>query len=255
MITALVVDDEPRAIEQLATLLESFPCIDVIGTARDVSDAERFLAGRTPDVVFLDIDMPGRLGFDLVPSVPATSRIVFVTAHEGRAIDAFRVGAVDYVLKPVDRDRLAVTIERLQGWLPVARPADDDERDEGADVDAANVDVNADGTVTLSLAGHRGVERLPIADIAWVEAVRNYTRVQARDRRPRLVRRTMADWESLLPAPTFGRLSRSLIVQVAAIRSTQWQSRHQTLVSFQGVVAPLPLGRAATTRLKELMSQ
>lgn len=254
MITALVVDDEPKATGQLVAFLESFPGIDVVGTARDVGDAERFLAGRTPDVVFLDIDMPGRLGFDLVPSIPPRSRIVFVTAHEGRALDAFRAGAVDYVLKPVDRERLALTIDRLQGWLPAARgDAVDAEAQETGDADAAAVAVAADGTLTLTLAGGRGVERLALADIAWVEAVRNYSRVQVRDRTPRLVRRTMAEWESGLPAPPFGRISRSLIVNLAAIGSTQWQSRHQTLVFFKGVEAPLPLGRAATTRLKELM--
>ena len=117
MITALLVDDEPRAIDRLATLLETFSGVEVIGTAQDVGDAERFLAGRIPDVVFLDINMPGRLGFDLLASVPPGTRIVFVTAHEDRALDAFQAGAIDYVLKPVERDRLAVTIApRPSAW-------------------------------------------------------------------------------------------------------------------------------------------
>jgi len=85
-----------------------------------------------------------------------------------------------------------------------------------------------------------------------VEGVRNYTRVQLRDRKPALVRRTMAEWEAILPASAFGRISRSLIIQLAAIRATQWQSRLQTLVFFHGVADALPLGRAGTTRLKEL---
>lgn len=252
MITALVVDDEPRAIAGLTELLESFSGVDVIGAARDVGDAERFLAGRTPDVVFLDIDMPGRLGFDLVPSVPETSRVVFVTAHEDRAIDAFRVGAVDYLLKPVDHDRLAVTIERVEGLLAVSRQTEADEAppDDGA----AEPMASAGGMVRLAFAGGRREEIVSLADIVWVEGVRNDTRVQLRDRRPGMVRRTMADWDSILPKPAFGRISRSLIVQVAAIRSTQWKSRLQTLVFFQGVAEPLPLGRAGTTRLKELAS-
>ena len=124
MITALLVDDEPNAIERLAELLESFPGVEVIGTARDVGDAERFLAGRSPDVVFLDINMPGRLGFDLMASVSFGTRVVFVTAHEDRAVDAFRAGAVDYVLKPVDRDRLAIPIDRLEALVasPSSQP-------------------------------------------------------------------------------------------------------------------------------------
>lgn len=253
MITALLVDDEPKAIDRLAALLETFPGVDVIGTARDVGDAERFLTGRTPDVVFLDINMPGRPGFDLVSSVPPTSRIVFVTAHEDRALDAFRAGAVDYVLKPVDRDRLSITIDRLEAQLGPARPEGQAGDGAAGEDDAGEASGDTDHSVRFSLAGGRGVETVQYTDIAWVEAIRNYSRVQTRDRRPRIIRRTMAEWESILPAGKFGRISRSLIVQLAAIRSLQWQSRDQTMIVFQDVVAPLPIGRAATNRLKELL--
>ncbi|MGB8853334.1 MAG: LytTR family DNA-binding domain-containing protein [Pirellulales bacterium] len=107
--------------------------------------------------------------------------------------------------------------------------------------------------VRLSFTGSRGSVTVPLADIAWVEGVRNYTRLQLRARLPGMVRRTMAEWEAILPTTAFGRISRSLIIQLAAIRSTQWQSRDQTLVFFHGVEAPLPLGRAGTTRLKDLV--
>lgn len=86
-----------------------------------------------------------------------------------------------------------------------------------------------------------------------IRALVVYTRVQLRDRRPGMARRTMAEWDSILPAAAFGRISRSPVIQIAAIRMTQRQSRQQTLVHFHGVEAPLPLGRAGTTRLKELM--
>lgn len=255
MITALLVDDEPKAIDRLAALLETFPGVDVIGTARDVGDAERFLTGRTPDVVFLDINMPGRPGFDLVASVPATSRIVFVTAHEERALEAFRAGAVDYMLKPVDRDRLSITIHRLESQFGASRPGGQAVDGGGGEEDAGEASGDTDHSVRFSLAAGRGVETVQYSDIAWVEAIRNYTRVQTRDRRPRVIRRTMAEWESILPAAAFGRISRSLIIHIAAIRMTQWQSRQQTLVHFHDVEAPLPLGRAGTTRLKELVQR
>ena len=250
MITALLVDDEPLAIDRLSALLETFSGVEVIGTARDVGDAERFLAGRIPDVVFLDVNMPGRLGFDLVASVPQKTRIVFVTAHEDRAVDAFRAGAVDYVLKPVDRDRLAITIGRLEAMTFDGQGVSQDGVDPSEDAGEASGDT-ADA-FTFSLAGGRGVETVAYADIVWVEAVRNYTRVQARGHRPWIIRRTLSEWESILPAGPFGRISRSLIVQLPAIRSLQWQSRDQTLVFFKHVDSPLPIGRAATTRIKEL---
>lgn len=250
MITALLVDDEPKAIDRLAELLESFPGIEVIGTARAVADAEGFLKGRVPDVVFLDINMPGRTGFDLLASVPATSRIVFVTAHEDRAVDAFRAGAVDYLLKPFDRDRLAITVERLGATLPPPRSPLATAGDED---DAGDASGDTDDSVTFSASGGRSFEVVPYASIIWIEAVRNYTRVQARGSKSRMIRRTMAEWESILPEATFGRISRSLIVQLPSIRSTQWRSRDQTLIMFQGLSDPLPIGRAATQRLKELL--
>ena len=117
MITALLVDDEPKAIERLASLLEAFDAVDIVGTAATADDAERFLAGRSVDVVFLDINMPGRLGIDLAGRLPHRTKVVFVTAHEDYAIQAFREGAVDYILKPVDRDRLAITLDRLDAPL------------------------------------------------------------------------------------------------------------------------------------------
>ena len=253
MIRAVVVDDEPRAVSSLTALLETFAGVEVIGTAADVGDAQRVLAGRTPDVVFLDIEMPGRKGFELVPSVPAGIRIVFVTAHEDRALDAFRAGAVDYLLKPVDRDRLAATIERIVRWTPASpQPPAATTHEERPDAGEGMLTVSA-GQVQLLFTGDRGSETVTLADIVWVEALRNYTRVQLRDRPPGTVRRTMAEWESILPAAAFGRISRSLFIHLAAIRATQWQSRHHTLIFFHGVAAPMSLGRAGTTRLKELV--
>lgn len=263
MITALLVDDEPHATDRLATLLSAFPTIDVIGTARTVDDAERFLAGRTPDVVFLDIDMPGRIGLDLATHVAPLTGIVFVTAHEDRALDAFRIGAVDYVLKPVDPDRLAITIDRLEARfaVPAGGTANRDDSPDAVAAPAPDtvlaVETGPSGsvpqTILVTLAGMSGVQKLSVSDIAWVEAHRNYTSVQLVDRRPLLVRSTMTDWESILVPPAFGRLSRSLIVQVAVIQSLRWRSRDQTLAFFGGIDTPLPLGRAATARLKELL--
>lgn len=253
-ITALLVDDEPKAIERLAGLLESFDGIDVIGTARSVDDAERFLAGRVPDVVFLDVNMPGRLGVDLVASVPKTTKVVFVTAHEAHAVAAFRAGAVDYLLKPFDRDRLAVTLERLEALTPATRG---EEAAQSGDESVGRIGEASHDThdaVTLSMNRGRSIDVVPYAEIAWIEAVQNYSRVQARGRSAVIVRRTMQEWEALLAAAGFRRISRSLIVNLPAIRSTQWQSRDQTLLFFTGVEGSLPIGRTAMARLKELLA-
>jgi two-component system LytT family response regulator len=258
MITALLVDDEPKAVDRLASLLDSFETVDVVGSAGTVDDAERFLDGRSVDVVFLDINMPGRLGIDLVARVPPGTKIVFVTAHEDYAIDAFREGAVDYVLKPVDRDRLAITLDRLGAELePKGTDSDSPEQDGGEEwgEEAGEASADTADTVTLSSRRGRSIDVVPYTDIVWIEAVKNYSRVQTRGRRPRLIRRTMAEWERLLPESSFLRLSRSLVVQRAAIKSTQWQSRDQTLLFFADVKDPFPIGRTAAARLKDIMRE
>jgi two-component system LytT family response regulator len=248
MITALLVDDEPMALERLAELLEGFETIDVIGRSGSVDEAERFLRGRVPDVVFLDITMPGRLGVDLLGSVPKGTKVVFVTARENYAVDAFRAGAVDYVLKPFDRDRLLITVERLEQLFAV-----DGELEPAAQARAGEAGVDHDQAVELAMG--RGRSRIvPYADVLWIEAVQNYTRVQVAGGEPVIMRRTMAEWEALLPAEEFPRISRSLFVQLAKIRSTQWQSRDQMLVLFAGLDRPLPVGRTPMARLKELLA-
>lgn len=256
MITALLVDDEPKAIDRLAEMLEAFETVDVIGRARSVAEAERFLRGRVPDVVFLDITMPDRLGVDLLGSIPRGTGVVFVTARDGYAIDAFRAGAIDYVLKPFDQDRLAITIERLEQRVGIndGRSSADPAVDEvGGDRTKAH-EISGDEGQAVRLASGRigGSVLVPYTDITWIEAVQNYTRVQIIGEQPSVVRRTMAEWEVLLP-PAFARISRSLIVQVRKISSTQWQSRDQMLVFFAGLDEPLPIGRAPMSRLKDLL--
>ncbi len=251
MITALIVDDEPLAVDRLAGMLEASGQLEVIGTAGNVDDAERFLAGRVPDVVFLDIDMPRRLGIDLVASLPAGTKLVFVTAHEGHAVDAFRHGALDYVLKPFDAERLAVTLGRLVGPADDAADLPGPEPDPGSTGPATAADPSA---VRLVFDSGRTVELVPLDEVAWIEAVQNYTRVQAAGRKPGMLRRTMQEWDELLgPAGEFHRLGRSLIIRLPSLRSTQWKSRDQTLLFFTGVAEPLPIGRAAAGRLKELL--
>lgn len=260
MITALLVDDEPRALKRLTSMLESLESVDVIGSAQSVVEAERFLRGRVPDVIFLDITMPGRLGIDLLGSVSPRTKVVFVTARESYAVDAFKAGAVDYVLKPYDEARLAITVERLEAIFdkettapafeaPATAPANAsvDQPDEAGD----------DRNQTVRISGSRkGVfEVVPYSEILWIEATQNYTRMQLPGRPPGLVRRTMAGWAAVLPEDQFARISRSLIVQIPKIRSTQWQSRDQMLVFFDGIDEPLPIGRTPMARLKDLMQQ
>ena len=182
--------------------------------------------------------------------------MVFVTAREGYAVEAFRSGAVDYVLKPFDHDRLAITVERLEKRFAANEGRGTGEpaaADLGGDRTKAR-EISGDEGQAVRLASGRGAGFVvvPYATIAWIEAVQNYTRVQIIGEQPTVVRRTMQEWEAILP-PAFARISRSLIVQVPMIRSTQWQSRDQMLVFFAGLDEPLPIGRTPMARLKDLL--
>lgn len=261
MITALLVDDEPSAIARLCELLALMPDVEVIGTARSVADAERFLTVRTPDVVFLDMTMPGRMGLELLSSVRPPTRVIFVTANESFAIPAFDHGAVDFLLKPFGRERLETAVERLRKQRvppPAGAPADvqmdaDSPTEEGDP--SADGKLSLDGKVALASDRGRSVERVPVADIAWVMAMENYSRTQLAARETALVRRRITEWAAILPEPPFHRLDRSLIVNIDRVVRTQRQSRDQTVVFFDGVTTPLPIGRTAMARLQEIMGE
>ena len=116
----LLIDDERRARERLARLLSAFPEIEIAGEAGDGIAAIELIAVLQPDVVFLDVQMPGLNGFEVLAELPAANRplIVFVTAWDRYALQAFDVSAVDYLVKPVEEDKLARAIARLRERAP-----------------------------------------------------------------------------------------------------------------------------------------
>jgi len=122
MTTALIVDDEPKLINYLVVkLAKLWPELDVVGTAENGLEAVTLAQKLKPDIVFLDIKMPGLNGLAVAEMLPKHSKIVFVTAFDQYAADAFEQSAVDYLLKPVGEERLTKTIQRLKQKEPVAK--------------------------------------------------------------------------------------------------------------------------------------
>jgi len=246
VITALLVDDEPAASRRLCALLSPYPEIKVVGTAATLAEARRCLRHHQPDLIFLDIELSAGSGLDLLPLLDQRTAVVFVTAHATHAVAAFAAGALDYLVKPVDADRLAVTIQRL---LRQARPLP---AASGAATGSSALPTIAD-KIPLSLHKPRTTELVPVCSIVWIEAMQNYSRLQLQGRAPMVLKRTMAQWEALLPRENFHRLDRSLIIQLALLRATEWQSRNRTQLVFEGVPERLGIGRVAMSRLKELL--
>lgn len=236
LLTALIVDDEPEIRQGLRALLCAHPEIEVLGEAGSVAEVLVSLKTQKPDVVFLDMEMPGGSGLQLERHFEKATRTVFVTAYPDYALKAFQFGAVDYLLKPVDPDRLAITIERLLEGVP---------------------DIVSPIPPTVDCIGISGqIDRIRISKILWIEAFQNYTRVYLDQvEKASLCRHTMAAWEEMLPADLFVRAGRSEIIQLSRIRAVRWNSRDVTMVSFEGSETLLQLGRTSAIRLKSIMKE
>lgn len=252
MISVLLVDDEPLANRQMTALLAAFPEVELAGVADSLTEARACLAARMPDVVFLDVEMPGGTSFSLLPEIDDSTKVVFVTAHERHAVEAFAVAAVDYLVKPVAPERLAETLRRL-----TARSGDDAAAATAAtEAEAVGDDAAAGPWLKVPLRNSRRKTVIRIADICWIESLRNYTRV-ALHSPPRLLvfRRRLGEWLAGLPEETFARVSRSEVVHLALVTGTEWKSQSETAVLFAEGVEPLRLGRASILRLNALLGE
>jgi two-component system LytT family response regulator len=238
MIRAILVDDEASAIQWLGDLLSSQPEIDVVGTATSVAAAVTLLETVHPEVVFLDISMPQRCGMALFASVHADIRIVLVTAHNDRALEAFEVGAFDYILKPVTAARLNNTIQRLS--LSLRKPA--------------SVPTPAVKSGTLTIQARSGTILLSSDQVLWIQAQQNYSIIYPAVGEPLLVKRLLGDFNEELPAWQFARVGRSLLVNLGTLREIGKGKGNGALLHFVASSATLAIGRAATVRLRQLLA-
>lgn len=240
MIRALLIDDEAIARDALVALLQAHPEVVVAGSAATVAQARIALERGDYDVVFLDIQLRGGSGFDLVSHVREGAEIVFVTAHDEWALRAFEVNALDYLLKPVHPERLARSVRRLgqAGTVPAAEPPPMPSLREG-------------DTVFLKLDA--GARFTPLADIGAVLSCENYTEVLLGTGEKLLVRRTLKAWEETLPRPPFARAHRQALVNLARLLRVEDDGGDGPLLYLAGVAAPLRASRREWPALRALL--
>lgn len=239
---ALLVDDEPPALQRLEQLLETSGDVQVVAMANCVRDAIATLEREPVDLVFLDQRMPGGDGSNLLPYLPEGVEVIFTTAHSDYAVDAFDAGVHDYLLKPVQASRLCLSLERL--------------RQRRRPLESAGEDTPA-GLWLEAGDGEKEVRQfVGFSEILWVAAMQNYTHLQLREGPGLMLKRPLKHWEEQLPAPQFLRLDRSTIVQLSLIRSCERQSRSCTLLRFgRTAEAPtLAVGSTAAQRLQQALS-
>jgi len=229
MIDCLIVDDEAPARQHVARLLEAHQDVRVIGEAVNGLDALQRVADDAPGVIFLDIEMPGLNGLDVVRQMPRQAVVVFVTAYDHYAVRAFDANAIDYVLKPVTPERLAQAVDKVRTILN--RPRREYEAALRAAVDAANPKPPA------KLAAQRGRRLVLVAPREVFYAVAEDKLVFICTASERLlVNRTIAELESLLASAGFVRTSRSTLVNFAHARELiPWSSGTWKLKLSNGV--------------------
>ena len=245
----LAVDDEPPALDELAYLLRADPRVAEVRTAPDAVTALRELEGAQVDGVVSDIRMPGLSGLDLAKVLAMFAKpppVVFVTAHEDAAVDAFAVRAVDYLLKPVRADRLSEAVGRLVAAadIPSAEPPAETPTEPPTD------DAAGDETVAVELGG---VTRfVPLAEVRYVEAHGDYARLHTAQG-SHLVRVPMATLEERWAGAGFVRVHRSYLVSTAHLTELRVEpgGTHSVRLGAGAGAVSLPVSRRHTRELKD----
>jgi two-component system LytT family response regulator len=241
---AVIVDDERLARHELGAMLDAHDAaIAVVGSAGSIDQAVELIARVRPDVIFLDIQLSPGTGFDLLDRLDLEhpARIVFVTAFDAYALRAFEVNALDYLLKPINPDRLAQAIARLTAsasgssphtTLPPARTLTLDDR--------------------LFVEAHGRSRFLRVSDVVSIVADGDYSQIAAADGQRWLVPRSLREWEARLPAQQFARVHRSVIVNLDCVEQVETVFGRGQVVHLRGQPTPVPMSRRRGARLKTL---
>lgn len=250
MIRAVIVDDERHARQKIRTMLARESDVEIVRECATGDDAIKALRELHPDLLFVDVQMPGRSGFDVVREAGASARhIVFVTAFDQYAVKAFEVQALDYLLKPFDRARFERTMQRVRermrdgGDLQEKLRALVEQVKGGEREPLQRIMIKSAGRITF----------LRTSEIDWIEAADNYIRLHA-GRDSHLIRETMASVEQQLDRRKFVRVHRSAIVNIdsiAEIRSL-FHGDHSILLRTG---AEIPLGRSYREKLEAVFGR
>ncbi|PYR88245.1 MAG: DNA-binding response regulator [Acidobacteria bacterium] len=240
-LTTLIVDDEPLARERLLALLSTENDIEVLGQCRDGEEAVSAIHERHPDLVLLDVEMPRMDGFEVIDTIgpERMPMVIFVTAYDQHAIKAFQVRALDYLLKPFDRDRFSDALQRARTQIESQTNGDLGKR-----LLALMKDLRRDAPKTDRLVVKSGGRLffLRADEIDWIEAAGNYVRLHVGNQ-SHLLRETMNAIEARLDPERFFRIHRCRIVNVERIQEMQpWLNGEYSVVLRTGVRLTLSRG-------------
>jgi DNA-binding LytR/AlgR family response regulator len=248
---ALVADDEPALAEYLhARLAALWPGLELLPIARNGIEALAAIREEEPEIAFLDIRMPGLTGLELAARIDTPTHVVFVTAYDQYAVEAFDRDAVDYILKPVSDERLARAIERLKGKL-AAR-----EKPEGLEEALRKLAKVLPGAAAGFLRWVRvlkgeDVQQIAVEDVLYFQAQDKYTCVITAEGES-LIRLSLAELAQQLNPDDFWQIHRSTIINMSRVASTRRDLGGRTFVKLKNVKAELPVSRAYSHLFKQM---
>lgn len=236
VIRAIIIDDEVIHRRWIHSLAASHPVLEIIGQEDGGDGTVAALLREKPDVIFLDVRLASRTGFDLLNSLPSPPKVVFVTSSRDHALQAFEAEAVDYLVKPVSRERFAAAVNRLQKAF-----------------DAVIVSTPYARTDRICLRSVGKSRVVPISGLVWLKAEGNFSHIACADGSVVLMGKLLREYEESLPSPPFVRLDRSLIINQDRWQSMERKTRDQGLIFLEGASSPLEIGRTAMQRLNDLV--
>lgn len=234
----LLVDDERLVRQHIRHALTSIEGIEVVGEAGSKDEAIKAISKLQPDLLLLDIHMPGGDGFDLLEALPEPPAVIFVTSYDQHAVRAFEVNALDFVMKPTDPARLRAALDRARRRLSGAAP----------ETTPGMLGVTDSALVEIGGSGHF----IAVDRILAIAASGNYSHVTVLGGKQHAARQQLKEWARRLPQDVFAQVDRGLILNLSQIKNAEFTAR-AAQVSLGDLAAPLELGAVAAARLKELL--
>jgi len=234
---ALIIDDSEILIEELRFLLNDYKQINLVGSATNLGDAIILIENKKPDVIFLDIQLQDETGFDLFNKTEVNSQIIFITAHSEFALRAFEVNALDYLLKPIQKDRLKKTIDRICTNI--------------------NSDLNNNSTSKIDysdviyLTINRSLRFVKVALIKMIIPAGKYSLLIYKNGKKLLAVKSLLEWEQILPEKYFIRIHRSTIVNFEHVSKIIKCKNNTQKVFIEGIEEPVIMSRRYSTKLKK----
>jgi len=236
MLRVVLCDDERLALQRLRQLLAPHSNFQIIGEANTKATALKLIRKEKPDALFLDVQMPGATGFDLLKALHPPPKTVMVTAYTRYAVQAFDLEAVDYLIKPVTPQRFAQAIHRLETACSKKKSI-------------SKTPYTSGDRICLHTPHQSMV--VPIDSIPLLQADGDFTRIHIPNSAPLMICQPLGSYEMILPFPPFARIDRSHIINLNHITSVERKSRDVANLILDGVKEKIPIGRAAQLRLKD----